>query len=97
VLSHKRVIETVGEKAQALAQASSYGGNDVLGTVESIGKRYEELVNNFLVGITMLEESLDAFTLFQDLQKAHQDYQKQLWDRLSVYSGKLKKNVLPTN
>lgn len=88
VLSHKRVIEAVGEKAQALAQVSSYGAGDVLSTVDSINKRYEDLVNNFLVAITMLEESLDAFTLFQDLQKSHQDYQKQLWDRLSVYSGK---------
>ena len=57
-------------------------------TVNSINKRYEELVNNLLVTITQLEEALDAFQQFHDLQKSHQDYQKQLWDRLSGYSGK---------
>lgn len=63
------------------------GGKEVEETVDSINKRYEELVNNLLVTITQLEESLDAFQQFNDLQKSHQDYQKQLWDRLTGYSG----------
>jgi nesprin-1 len=84
------VIEAVTEKAQALVQLtnSKEGGKEVQETVDSINKRYEELVNNLLVTITQLEESLDVFQQFHDLQKSHQDYQKQLWDRLAGYSGK---------
>lgn len=90
VISHKRVIEAVTEKAQALVQLTNdkEGGKEVQETVDSINKRYEELVNNLLVTITELEESLDVFQQFHDLQKSHQDYQKQLWDRLAGYSGK---------
>jgi len=70
------------------------GGKEVEETADSINKRYEELVNNLLVTITQLEESLDAFQQFHDLQKSHQDYQKQLWDRLAGYSGKCDSHIL---
>ncbi|XP_068085330.1 muscle-specific protein 300 kDa [Anabrus simplex] len=89
VITHKRVIEAVTEKAQAVVQLSNMKGageQEVLDTVKSINHRYEQLVNNLLVTITQLEESLDAFQQFHDLQKSHQDYMKQLWDRLAAYS-----------
>ncbi|GLH12194.1 Uncharacterized protein GBIM_16929 [Gryllus bimaculatus] len=89
VITHKRVIEAVSEKAHAVVQLSSPKATDdheVLQTVKNINERYESLVNNLLVMITQLEESLDAFQQFHDLQKLYQDYQKQLWDRLSAYS-----------
>jgi len=70
------------------------GGKEIEETADSINKRYEELVNNLLVTITQLEESLDAFQQFHDLQKSHQDYQKQLWDRLAGYSGKCDSQIL---
>ena len=54
VISHKRVVEAVTEKAQALVQLTNdkEGGKEVQETVNSINKRYEELVNNLLVTIT---------------------------------------------
>lgn len=84
------------EKAQALVQLTNNkeGGKEVQETVDSINKRYEELVNNLLVTITQLEESLDVFQQFHDLQKSHQDYQKQLWDRLAGYSGKASLKIM---
>ena len=90
MISHKRVIESVTEKGQAFIQATSNkdGGKEVQKTVSSINKRYEELVDNLLKTITELEEALDYFQQFNDLQKSHLDYQKQLWDRLSGYTGK---------
>ncbi|XP_059468655.1 muscle-specific protein 300 kDa isoform X2 [Neocloeon triangulifer] len=90
VLSHKRIIETVCDKAKALSQSSNFGNSETLKAGQQINDRYEKLVNNFLMNIAALEESLDAFTVFHDLQKSHQDYQKQLWERSSAladYSG----------
>ncbi|XP_075225316.1 muscle-specific protein 300 kDa isoform X2 [Lycorma delicatula] len=88
VLSHKRVLEMLTEKAEALSpQVES---NKIEEAVGAVNKRYEELVDKLLKNITHLEDSLDAFQQFNDLQKAHQDYMKQLWDRLSGltdYSG----------
>lgn len=89
ILSHKRIIETVCDKAKALAINSSFGDNEALNSGKQINDRYEKLVNNFLLNIATLEESLDAFTVFHDLQKAHQDYQKQLWERSNALSGKI--------
>lgn len=71
------------EKASAL---DSDGGE--LATVQGIGKRYEQLVDRLLTTITQLEDSLDVFQQFTDLTKTHQDYQKQLWDRLSSLTGR---------
>lgn len=83
VLSHKRVLEMLTEKASAL---DSDGAE--LATVQGIGKRYEQLVDRLLTTITQLEDSLDVFQQFTDLTKTHQDYQKQLWDRLSSLTGR---------
>ncbi|XP_063222936.1 muscle-specific protein 300 kDa isoform X4 [Bacillus rossius redtenbacheri] len=88
VISHKRIMEAVTEKAEALVRSTGNeaAGREVQDTVASINQRYERLVNNLLVFITQLEEALDAFQQFHDLQKSHQDFQKQLWDRLAGYS-----------
>lgn len=72
----------LGEKASALESS----GNE-LETVQDIGKRYEQLVDKLLTTIGHLEDSLDVFQQFTELTKTHQDLQKQLWDRLSSYTG----------
>lgn len=88
IVSHKRIIEGVTEKAQALVQLTNNesGSKEVQDTVKSINKRYKNLVKNVQKAITRMEESLDVYQQFSDLQKSHQDYQKQLWDRLAGYS-----------
>jgi DNA repair ATPase RecN len=55
--------------------------------IQSVNDRYEALVDKFFKSITQLEECLDAFQQFSDLQKIHQDFQKQIKDRLSTFSG----------
>lgn len=78
-------MEMLTEKAQALAKQDQ--SKNVPDVVQNINKRYEQLVDKLLTTITQLEDSLDAFQQFIDLQKSHQDYQKQLWDRLSGFTG----------
>lgn len=78
-MSHKRALEMLSEKASGL---------DCDGTeVAAVQTRYEQLLDRFLTTITKLEDSLDVFQQFAELLKAHQDYQKQLWDRLSTLTG----------
>lgn len=57
-------------------------------TVTSMIPRYEALVDHFLKIITELEEYLDVVQIFNDLQKGHQDFQKQARDRLISFTGK---------
>ncbi|KAL1139463.1 hypothetical protein AAG570_006447, partial [Ranatra chinensis] len=76
VVSHKRVIETVAEKAEAINHDTT--------DIKNVNLRYEALVDKFLKSITQLEDCLDAFQQFADLHKIHQDYQKQMRDRLST-------------
>lgn len=82
VLSHKRILEMLSEKASALDS-----GAGELAVVQGISERYERLVDRLLRTITQLEDSLDVFQQFTELAKTHQDIQKQLWDRLSSYTG----------
>ncbi|XP_044734627.1 nesprin-1 [Chrysoperla carnea] len=88
VLSYKRVIETVTEKAQVLMQLTQNKSQteDVQKTVKNINQRYNDLVQNANKTIQQLESTVDVFQQFIDLQKAHQDYQKLLWDQLANYT-----------
>lgn len=85
VQSHKRVIDVVTEKAQVVSQQGD--ADSVLSMIKSVCERYENLVDKLQKSIRQLEDSLNAYQVFQDLQKAHQDYQKQLWEKLSVFTG----------
>jgi nesprin-1 len=90
-ISHKRIVEGVIEKAQALVQ-SNRGPNpeQVKITIDDINKRYEALLNNMLVSITNIEETLDLMQQWNDLVKKEQDWQKNLWEQLNLctdYSG----------
>lgn len=87
VIAHKRNIEAVNDKANALVQNNvPSNADEILNTVNSINARYENVSQNCNKLIAQLEEAVDAYQQFNDLQKAQQDYQKSLWDRLSGYS-----------
>lgn len=85
ILAHKRLIEGISEKANALIQVTQVS-SDVHEKVVSVSKRYEKLVDISQKGISNLEALLDIFQQFHDLQKAYQDYQKHQWERLANYS-----------
>lgn len=88
IASHKRIIESVNEKAQALIQSSSPTTNvaEVKKTIADINKRYEKLGVDCARLIEQLDEAIDVYQKFIDLQKSQQDHQKNLWDRLASYS-----------
>jgi len=85
ILAHKRIIEGISEKANALVQVTQVP-TDVHERVVLVSKRYENLVDASQKGISSLEALLDIFQQFHDLQKAYQDYQKRQWERLANYS-----------
>lgn len=87
VLSHKRIIESLLEKSKSLPQINKDQALEK--SIINVNKRYEDLVDGILKTISQLEESLDIFQQFQQLQKAYQEDQKQLWDKLSSLTGKL--------
>lgn len=85
--SHKRIVEAVNEKA-ALLQSSALPANaaEIKQAVEKVNQRYDKVsadCNNLL---QQLEEAFEVYQQFSELQKAQQDYQKNLWDRLTGYS-----------
>lgn len=84
VLSHKRVVEALTEKAAALN-----GAGEAQAAAAAVAQRYEKLVDSWLQNITQLEEALDTFTHFQDLFKGLQEYLKQLQERLGSHTGEL--------
>lgn len=85
ILTHKRIIEGVSEKANALVRVTQVL-SDVHDKVDSVAKRYEKLIDTSQRGISSLEALLDIFQQFHDLQKAYQDYQKRQWERLAIYN-----------
>lgn len=91
--SHKRVIETVTEKAKNVAATlhSSKGENDEMtAIIQSVWDRYHTLTNRLSGIIDKHESTFEIYQQFSDQQKSLQDYQKHLWDRLhllSDYSG----------
>lgn len=93
ILSHKRVIEVVTEKAQTVTESvtsDEQKAKNVQETVKSIWERYDKLTSNLKNLIAQLDNCLDVYQQFNDMQKSHQDYQKQLWERLQMlsdYSG----------
>ncbi|XP_046474495.1 muscle-specific protein 300 kDa isoform X6 [Neodiprion pinetum] len=85
ILAHKRIIEAISEKANALAQSAQTPA-DIQEKAKSISQRYEKLGEASQKGISNLEALLEIFQQFHDLQKAYQDYQKQQWERLANYT-----------
>lgn len=54
--------------------------------VKYINHKYQNLVKDAQGVVKQLENCLNIYQNFYDLQKAHQDYQKQLWDKLQSYT-----------
>ncbi|KAL7297367.1 hypothetical protein TKK_0009753 [Trichogramma kaykai] len=85
ILSYKRVIESISEKANSLVQVSQLPV-DIQDKVQVINQRFERLVENSTKGLVNLEAVLEVFQCFHDLQKSFKEYQKEQWDQLTSYS-----------
>lgn len=86
ILAHKRIIETFNEKANAVLQNAPENANQIRPTIDNINTRYENLNHGCGKLLSELDEALNAFQKFNDLQKFQLDYQKSLWDRLNSYT-----------
>ncbi|XP_064211053.1 muscle-specific protein 300 kDa isoform X18 [Tribolium castaneum] len=88
IVSHKRIIDGVTEKAQTLVQLTNNKDKtaEVEESINSINERYKKLLQAVQNNLKQLENCLEVYQQFYDLQKAHQDNQKQLWDKLNSYS-----------
>lgn len=85
ILAHKRIIENISEKANALVQ-NTQAPSDINKKVTSVSSRYKKLVDTSQKDISNLEVLFEMFQQFHDLQKAYQDYQKRQWEQLANYS-----------
>lgn len=87
IVAHKRIIEAVNDKAAAILQISGApNAGEIQKTVEDVNGRYNALVQNCSSLIGRLENAIDVYQQFNDMQKVQQDYQKNLWDRLASYT-----------
>lgn len=93
IYSHKRVIETVTEKAKnvtATMHSSKDHVDEMSKIVNSIWERYNALINRLNTVISKHEGNYDIYQQFADQQKSLQDYQKHAWDglhQLSDFTG----------
>lgn len=80
ILAHKRIVEILNDKANVVMN------DNIKNTMNDVNKRYAGLNNACNGLVTNLEEALDGYQTFYDLQKQQLDYQKSLWDRLNNYT-----------
>lgn len=89
IYSHKRVIETVTDKAKSVAATLHSGkeeSDEMTSIIQSVWDRYNALTNRLASIIDKHESTFEVYQQFADQQKSLQDYQKQLWDRLHLLS-----------
>lgn len=87
--SHKRVIETVTDKAKNVTANLHSGKSEsdkMTFIIQSVWDRYNTLTNRLTSIVNKHESTFDIYQQFTDQQKSLQDYQKQLWDRLHLLS-----------
>ena len=85
ILSHKRVVESISDKANILVQTSTAPA-DIKNKVATVCQRYEQLSEASSKALLNLEQMLDVYVQIFDLQEAFKEYQKQQWDELTSCS-----------
>ena len=87
IVSHKRFIETVNERGAAVINSNPIApAEEIQETIENINERYSTLQDSMKKTVANMEDAMECIQQYQELQKSHQDWQKQMWDRLSVYT-----------
>ncbi|KAI4462171.1 muscle-specific protein [Holotrichia oblita] len=88
IISHKKVIDGITEKANAVMQLTSNKAQagEVEVNIKAINQRYQNLVKKSEEIMKQIENCTDVYQQFYDMQKEHQEYQKQLWEKLTAYS-----------
>ena len=87
IVSHKRFVENINERAAAVINLNPAApAEEIQEMLENINDRYSNLKENIKTSLTNMEEALDVLQNYHELQRSHQDWQKQMWDKLSVYT-----------
>ena len=87
ISSHKRLVEAVNEKAAAVISSSqTCNAEEIQDAINSINERFNNISGKMDETILMMEEAVEYILHYQSLQKTHHDWQKQMWDKLSVYT-----------
>jgi len=87
IASHKRHIEALNEKAAAVISSNqSCSAEEIQESINSINERFNNISIRMDETIIKMDGAIEYIQHFQDLQKNHQDWQKQMWDKLSVYT-----------
>lgn len=87
IAAHKRIIETLNDKANSLIQSNAVpNAGEIKSAVEEVNRRYDALGQNCTNLIGRLEDAIEVYLQFNEMQKYQQDYQKNLWDRLGGYT-----------
>ena len=89
VLSHKRQIETLKERARSLVgdAPQSKENQEIQRTINDISQRYDLLCGGLQGSILHSEWLLDVLQQHHDLEKAHTDWQQQSWLQLNSNTG----------
>jgi nesprin-1 len=87
ISSHKRHVEAINEKAAAVISSNqSCVAEEIQESINDINDRFKNISAKMDETISIMEGAIEYMQHFQDLQKSHQDWQKQMWDKLSVYT-----------
>lgn len=87
IAAHKRIIETLTDKANSLIQSNAVPNvGEIKNAVDDVNHRYDTLGQNCTSLVGKLEDAIEVYLQFNEMQKHQQDYQKNLWDRLGSYT-----------
>ena len=87
VTSHKRFIENINEKAAVVINTNPNApSEEIQEMLELVNERYQTLKDNLTSSVNNMEEAVEVIQQYQELERTHQDWQKQMWDKLSVYT-----------
>ena len=93
VLTHKRQVEALKERARSLVEdlpstvSQPKESQDVQRTIDDITHRYDILTSGLQGSIANCEWLLDVLQQHQDLEKAQTDWQQQAWLQLNSNTG----------
>ena len=87
ISSHKRFIENINERAAAVISMNPNApSEEIKEMLDLINERYHNLKDNMNSTLSNLDDAVEVIQQYHDLQRTHQDWQKLMWDKLTVYT-----------
>ena len=87
IISHKRLLETTNEKAATVINMNPMASTEeIQEALERINERYQLTKEKCEKEIGEMERTLDVIDQYHNMKQSLQDWQKMMWDNLSIYS-----------